>query len=73
MEEFGDAPLLHVPFSVKQRFSEYPSAAARHMATKCNGILVGRSRIYLLSHQHPPLTAWANVIEWQALLLEQPS
>ena len=33
----------------------------------------GEVQPLLPSHQHPPLTLWANIIKWEALLLEQPS
>jgi len=44
-----------------------------HMATKCDGILVGRFRLYSCYHQRPPLMLWVNIIKQEALLSEQPS
>jgi len=45
--------------------SDCPFAAIDHMAMKCKGILV--------EHLLLPLTLWANVIKWEAVLLEQAS
>jgi len=41
------------------------------MATKYNGILVGKFSLYC--HTTNILTSWANVIKQAALLLEHPS
>ena len=50
--------------------SDCLSLANCHMATKQNtGENVQSS---LSCHQHLPLTKWANVLQWEALLSEQP-
>ena len=46
MEECKFTPLLHLHFHVRSILSDCPSAAICHMATKCNGILVGRFNLY---------------------------
>jgi len=46
VEEFSSTPLLCRHTYVRSILSDCPSAAICHRATKCNGILVGRFRLY---------------------------
>jgi len=45
LEEFSSALLLHTSKS-DAMLSDCPSAAICHLATKCNGVLVGRFSFY---------------------------
>ena len=55
VEEFSETPLLHMYFQVRHQIIRLPSAAISHMASKCNGILVGSSSL----HCHT-----TNVVLW---------
>ena len=72
VEEFSDTPLLHVHFHVRPIVSDCPSAAICRTAIM-SWNTGGKVRPLLPHHQHPPLTSWANTIQWEALLSEQPS
>lgn len=50
--------------------SDYSSDAICHTAIEGTGILLGS---FNPTHQHPPVTLWANIIKQVASLLEQPS
>ena len=46
LEELNSTSLLHLLFHVRHHLSYYPSVAICYMATKCNGISVGRFSLY---------------------------
>ena len=72
VEEFNPRPLLHAYFHIRHHSVRLPLCCYLSHSNNTLQNISRKVQSLLLSHQHPYLTWWANIIKEEALLSEHP-